>query len=203
MAKVKVKKTTTKKTKKKTTTDTTPKTAKDGNIYKSFYDTVEPNWKRPSGGKLRVMICRNSVEGGKYWKGNLCSNWVEGVSETAVAVLCSRCSQALVPFEETYKKKSDKPRGWAFMKEYVHKDGTVYHKGKEQPELKGTLPPTKIEQKEPGKKLTKGQRESKRNELLVEFNKLKKAHVKEKRKTYKAKIKSQMNKLQREIKKIK
>ena len=31
-----------------------------------------------------------------------------------------------------------------FMNEFVDKDGTVYHKGKEQPKLKGTLPPTKV-----------------------------------------------------------
>ena len=30
------------------------------------------------------------------------------------------------------------------MKEFVDKDGTVYHLGKEQPKLKGTLPPTKV-----------------------------------------------------------
>ena len=28
---------------------------------------------------------------------------------------------------------------WHFMNEYVDKDGNVFHKGKEQPELKGTL----------------------------------------------------------------
>jgi hypothetical protein len=179
------------------------KPAKDGNVYKSFYEEVEPSWKRPSGGRVRFMICRNSVENGKYWKGRLCSNRVENVSSEATSVLCSRCSQALVPFEEKFKKKSDKPRGWAFMKVYVHKDGTVYHKGKEQPELKGTLPPTKIEKKEPKKKMSKGQKNARMNELLVEFGKLKKQHQKEKRKTYKAKIKTQMNKVQREMKKVK
>jgi hypothetical protein len=179
------------------------KPAKDGNIYKSYYDDIEPTWKYPVGGRMRHMICQNSIEGGKYWKGRLCGNWVTNVSAEAVSVLCWKCSQALVPFEEKIKQKSDKPRGWAFMKVYVHKDGTVYHKGKEQPELKGTLPPTKIEKKEPVKKLTKGQKEAKRNELLVEFNKLKKQYQKEKRKTYKAKIKTQMNRVQREMKKVK
>ena len=37
-----------------------------------------------------------------------------------------------------------RPSGWHFMNEFVDKDGTVYHKGKEQPKLKGTLPPTKV-----------------------------------------------------------
>ena len=30
------------------------------------------------------------------------------------------------------------------MNEFVDKDGNVFHKGKEQPDLKGTLPPTKV-----------------------------------------------------------
>ena len=33
------------------------------------------------------------------------------------------------------------------MNEFVDKDGNVFHKGKEQPKLKGTLPPTKIKPK--------------------------------------------------------
>jgi len=40
------------------------------------------------------------------------------------------------------------------MAEFVDKDGTVYHKGKEVPKLKGTLKPTKIKpkKKKPAKK---------------------------------------------------
>jgi hypothetical protein len=34
-------------------------------------------------------------------------------------------------------RSTSKPRRWAFMAEYVHSDGTVYHKGVEQPKLKG------------------------------------------------------------------
>jgi hypothetical protein len=167
------------------------KPAKDGNTYKSFVEDGQ-----------RYMLCRNSVENGKYWKGKLCMEW-QKTSNSAVSVLCWRCTATLVPFEEKIVKRSDKPRGWAFMTEYVHKDGTVYHKGVEQPKLKGTLPPTKIEKKKSKKKLSKGQRQARVNELLVEFNKLKKQLQKEKRKTYKAKIKTQMNKVQREIKKVK
>ena len=33
------------------------------------------------------------------------------------------------------------------MAEFVDKDGTVYHKGVEQPKLKGTLKPTKVSKK--------------------------------------------------------
>lgn len=173
----------------------------DGNVYKSFYEETEDSWKG-MGGRTRFMICRNSIEGGKYWKGRLCANWSE-VGKEAVAVLCSRCSHALVPFEEKLTRRSTgRPRGWQFMNEYVDKEGNVFHKGKEQPDLKGTLPPTKIEKKDKPK-LSKGQKQRMRQDLLVEFNKLKKQHLKETRKTYKAKIKSQMNKIQRDLKKIK
>ena len=40
------------------------------------------------------------------------------------------------------------------MKEYVDKDGNVFHKGKEQTELKGTLKPTKVKPPKKRKKLT-------------------------------------------------
>ena len=51
----------------------------------------------------------------------------------------------------TYKP-TGRPAGWHFMKEFVDKDGNVFHLGKEQPKLKGTLPPTKVK---PKKKTTK------------------------------------------------
>lgn len=41
------------------------------------------------------------------------------------------------------KEDKNKPRGWHLMKEYVDKDGNVFHKGIEQPHLKGTKNPTK------------------------------------------------------------
>ena len=49
--------------------------------------------------------------------------------------------------ESVPKKKSGRPAGWHFMAEYVDTNGNVYHKGEEQPELKGTLPPTKVTKK--------------------------------------------------------
>ena len=57
------------------------------------------------------------------------------------------------------------------MKEYVDKDGNVFHKGKEQPDLKGTLPPTKVKPKK--KKKTK--RRSKEQILIDRHNKKKQA----------------------------
>jgi hypothetical protein len=49
-------------------------------------------------------------------------------------------------------KPTGRPPGWHFMKEFVDKDGNVFHKGKEQLKLKGTLKPTKVK---PPKKRTK------------------------------------------------
>ncbi len=44
------------------------------------------------------------------------------------------------------------------MNEFVDKDGNVFHKGKEQPDLKGTLPPTKVKPRKKKKKLTADQK---------------------------------------------
>ena len=51
---------------------------------------------------------------------------------------------------------------WHFMNEFVDKDGNVFHKGVEQPKLKGTLKPTKVVAK---KKLKE---EQKKRYLLTE-----------------------------------
>ena len=58
-------------------------------------------------------------------------------------------------------KPTGRPAGWHFMNEFVDKDGNVFHKGVEQPKLKGTLKPTKVK---PPKKKTK--RKTK-DEILV------------------------------------
>ena len=52
-------------------------------------------------------------------------------------------------------KPTGRPAGWHFMNEFVDKDGNVFHKGKEQPKLKGTLPPTKVKAKKKTKRRTK------------------------------------------------
>ena len=51
-----------------------------------------------------------------------------------------------------------RPAGWHFMNEYVDKDGNVFHKGKEQPDLKGTLKPTKVKPPKKRKKLSADQK---------------------------------------------
>ena len=84
-------------------------------------------------------------------------------SEDAVAVTCSKCTtksclshMSLEEMMPSLRKKitTGRPAGWHFMNEFVDKDGNVFHKGKEQPELKGTLKPTKVKPIKKRKKLT-------------------------------------------------
>ena len=90
---------------------------------------------------------------------------VDSDSEGAICWLCCQkmveIPHQLKPKEETEDTAPRKPRGWRFMKVYVDAELNVYHKGVEQPELKGTLPPTVIEEK---KKLSSFQRQQKKME---------------------------------------
>ena len=97
-------------------------------------------------------------------------------------------------------KSSGRIRGWQFMKEFVHKDGTVFHKGVEQPKLKGTLKPT--EPKPEKKKLSRLEKSELRDKILEQMvmirGDLKKA-------TFKKDIRSnsvQLRRLERQLKKL-
>ena len=97
----------------------------------------------------RWMICK------------VCQSVYVKVDEDAVAVTCSNCVQrkclATMPMDKFFKSvkpKTGRPAGWHFMNEFVDKDGNVFHKGKEQPDLKGTLPPTKVKPPKKRKKLS-------------------------------------------------
>jgi len=154
------------------------------------------------------MICANSeVEGstfdGKYWKGVQCHNFTR-VANYTTAVVCSNCSNKLVdpPVLKKSVKKSDKPRGWHFMKEYVHKDSTVYHRGVEQPQLKGTLEVTVIETKRKQKKLSKAEKANLKNTLLIEYNTLSRVMLTTNKKTERAKVARKISKIQKQLKKL-
>ena len=106
---------------------------------------------------------------------------VANVSTEAVSVIGSRAVMGRVgiPKEKPSRVSTGRPAGWHFMNEFVDKDGTVFHKGKEQPDLKGTLPPTKVSA--PKKKTKRRTKE----EILIARDKekkaaLKKAHKKQK-----------------------
>jgi len=103
-----------------------------------------------------------------------CSRLVTNCGDSAKSVICSICTMVAVGFPEEKKKPkpSGRPAGWHFMAEFVDKDGNVFHKGKEQPKLFGTLEPTKV--KPPKKKV---KRRSKQ-EILLARDKEKKAALK-------------------------
>ena len=82
------------------------------------------------------------------------------------------------------------------MKEFVHANGTVYHKGVVQPELKDTLQPTLIVVKP---KKNKIQKQQERQQVLTEYAELKKSLKKETRKTVIKKIEVKLKKLQKQL----
>ena len=86
-----------------------------------------------------------------------CGRWVENIGDGAVKVTCSICVLQAVGFPKEKKsyRPTGRPAGWHWMAEFVDKDGNVFHRGKEQPKLKGTLPPTKIKAKKKTKRRTK------------------------------------------------
>ena len=105
-------------------------------------------------GSIRYMVC------------SVCGNY-ERVGEEATGVKCSRCVNMVMmnqyPLEESKSyKPTGRPAGWHWMNEFVDVDGNVFHKGKEQPKLKGSLKPTVVK---PPKKRKK--RRSKQEMLLA------------------------------------
>ena len=107
----------------------------------------------------RWMICKH------------CQSEYVQVDEKTSAITCSMCVQrkclAEMPMDKFFKSvkpKTGRPAGWHFMNEFVDKDGNVFHKGKEQPELKGTLEPTKVKPPKKRKKLTADEKLFKRAE---------------------------------------
>ena len=98
-------------------------------------------------------------DGQKHLQCKKCYEY-QKVDADTVAVTCSRCVAIIMiaKFPDTLpkaaKKSSGRPAGWHWMNEFVDKDGNVFHKGKEQPDLKGTLPPTKVKPPKKRKKLS-------------------------------------------------
>lgn len=151
----------------------------------------------------RWMMCENSEPGGQYWKGNVCNIMVK-VANDVHRALCWRCTALLVdvPAVRSFAPKSDKPKGWKFMKEFVSADGTVYHKGVEQPELKGTRPVTVIEAKPEKKRLSKQDKETAKNELGKEIAELKSKLFHETKKGKRAELTRALSKANRQFKKL-
>ena len=83
---------------------------------------------------------------------------VEAKSVIGSRALLARMNKMFPEKEKPQRVKTGRPAGWHWMAEFVDKDGTVYHKGKEQPKLKGTLEPTKVKPPKKRKKLTADQK---------------------------------------------
>jgi ribosomal protein S27E len=100
-------------------------------------------------GSIRYMSCM------------LCGHY-EVVGESATGVKCSNCVMKIMmnqyPQEEPKSyKPTGRPAGWHWMNEFVDVDGNVFHKGKEQPKLKGTLKPTVVKPRKITKRRTRHQ----------------------------------------------
>ena len=114
-------------------------------------------------GSVRYMVC------------SMCGNY-ERVGELATAVKCSRCVNIIMmnqypPENKPSYKPTGRPAGWHWMTEFVDVDGNVFHRGKEQPKLKGTLKPTVVK---PRKKIKRRNKQA----ILVAREKEKKAELK-------------------------
>ena len=118
------------------------------------------------------------IDGVAYMDCKITGEPVKNVSTECKEVIGSRALTGLLhkKFPETSKPSytpTGRPAGWHWMKEFVDKDGTVYHLGKEQPKLMGTLPPTKVKpvKRKPTKRRSK-------EEILVERHNKKKEALK-------------------------
>ena len=135
---------------------------------------------------VRYMMCESA-----YNMKCRCGDTYVSVGEDTVSVRCSnevmRTMLNMYPFEEKKYKPTGRPPGWHFMKEFVDTDGNVFHKGKEQPKLKGTLSSTKITPKKKAKRRTKEQilidRHNKKKDVLKKARKKKMKVVNERTET--------------------
>jgi len=126
--------------------------------------------------KMKKKIDNSYMVGNvRYVTCTRCGREIKGVGDDTVTATCSFCLVRMIPVEEPKSayKPTGRPAGWHWMSEFVDKDGNVYHRGKEQPKLKGTLPPTKV--KPPKKRKVKRRT---RDEVLVAHYKKKKADLK-------------------------
>ena len=116
------------------------------------------------------------VDGVAYMDCKITGEPVANVSTETKSVIGSSAlmSRMFKQFPDTTTPKrqpTGRPAGWHFMNEFVDKDGNVFHKGVEQPDLKGTLPSTKVDPKKKTKRRTKEQ-------ILIDRHNKKKAALK-------------------------
>jgi len=101
------------------------------------------------------------IDGVPYMDCKITGEPVKNVSTDATSVIGDRAltSRMYKMFPETLDtatkpryKPTGRPAGWHWMAEFVDKDGNVFHKGVEQPKLKGTRPTTVVKPKKKTKR---------------------------------------------------
>jgi len=114
------------------------------------------------------MARKKKIEYHSYTEGSIrymscmtCGHYTV-VGDSATGVRCSNCVMKTMmnqyPVEESKSyKPTGRPAGWHWMNEFVDVDGNVFHKGKEQPKLKGTLKPTVVKPRKKTKRRTRNQ----------------------------------------------
>ena len=102
-------------------------------------------------------------DGQTYMQCKFCCEY-QKVDSNIGYITCSKCVTMIdmIKYPQSFLTKQYKPTGrpagWHWMVEFVDKDGNVFHKGKEQPDLKGTLEPTIVKPRKKKKKLTADQK---------------------------------------------
>jgi ribosomal protein S27E len=141
-------------------------------------------WNENSDSTYRYMACKRCGQ-------------MQQVSYEATACTCWSCVQEMVepPKEVKSRITTGRPFGWHFMKEFVDKDGTVYHKGVEQPKLKGSLKPSEV--KKP-KRIPPRVKDRLKRDAFISITKLKKQIQKTKWKKDKKVLEAQI-KIERKI----
>jgi len=114
------------------------------------------------------MARKKKIEYHSYTEGSIrymscmtCGHYTV-VGDSATGVRCSNCVMKTMmnqyPVEESKSyKPTGRPAAWHWMNEFVDVDGNVFHKGKEQPKLKGTLKPTVVKPRKKTKRRTRNQ----------------------------------------------
>ena len=98
-------------------------------------------------------------DGHKWMQCKFCCEY-QKVENRVGYITCSKCVTMIdmikypKSFQTKQYKPTGRPAGWHWMAEFVDKEGNVFHKGKEHPELKGTLKPTKVKPRKKKKKLS-------------------------------------------------
>ena len=89
------------------------------------------------------------INGVAYMDCKVTGEPVANVSTDIKSVIGSKAVMGMVglPKDKPKRVSTGRPAGWHWMNEFVDKDGTVYHKGVEQPDLKMTRPVTLSKEK--------------------------------------------------------